>query len=714
MFKKNNESFYILLLILWPYLFLFPYTFELISVGNDFDLIYFSYKRYIAELLSSGVIPFWSPAEGTGLSLIFNPFSQYFYIPGWINYIIYFIKNNLSLHDYVVYTISAFSIYSLGIFFWLRSLKIDFWIAFTVSIVTVCSLKITETIRFPNAAHSAAWMPWILYGINLINKNFTLKNFLLIFLSNFFLVTAGYPYFIVYSLFLFIPYIVIFVPIVLKKRIFSKDNFLQYTKTSLPFISSYLLASPWLIKVKSFLKSLVDRTNANWEFATEHEFFWKDTLGSWIFPPASSAEGWYYFGIITTILIFFSLYIFFFKKKFFNEEKNLILYPLFFILFITYFSWGEHSIIFKWFWKYVPLIDSLRTWPRINIILLPFIALLLSVSIKQFYQVIKTKKNYINLLSNDNVKIFLFISLFIFILQITFIKLNFYNNEYWNFWQKKRFDYAIENLPYYISYFLQLYNGLIYIIFNFIILFIIIFVFFKKKIQINNLKIYVSIFVIMATTFELFALSNIQWSIIEWKTKIVKTEKPLDELKSAFISKRILGTVKGNQYFRDNKKFNINYPDNYGYDSHAKNFSTFFKRYNGEIIESIKPETINSVKKFYGLDEDAKKIFFTKSNYYIDINSFVQSSEKDELSSKFQYNFIIEKYDGNTLEINISTESNGYLSYIDNWDPDWVAFINNRQVNINKLFNSYKIIKIKKGFSNIKFQYKPWSSYKNF
>ena len=133
----------------------------------------------------------------------------------------------------------------------------------------------------------------------------------------------------------------------------------------------------------------------------------------------------------------------------------------------------------------------------------------------------------------------------------------------------------------------------------------------------------------MATTFELFALSNIQWSIIEWKTKIVITKKPLDELKSAFISKRILGTVKGNQYFRDNKKFNINYPDNYGYDSHAKNFSTFFKRYNGEIIENIKPETINSVKKFYGLDEEAKKIFFTKNNYYIDINNFVQSSEKD-------------------------------------------------------------------------------------
>ena len=117
-------------------------------------------------------------------------------------------KNDLTLHDYVIYTISAFSIYALGIFFWLRSLKIDFWIAFTVSIVTICSLKITETIRFPNAAHSAAWMPWILYGINLMIEENKKKSFLVIFFSNLFILTAGYPYFIVYSLFLFVPYII--------------------------------------------------------------------------------------------------------------------------------------------------------------------------------------------------------------------------------------------------------------------------------------------------------------------------------------------------------------------------------------------------------------------------------------------------------------------------------------------------------------------------
>ena len=41
----------IVIILLWPYFFLFPITFGLIAIGNDFDLIYFAYKRYIAEML---------------------------------------------------------------------------------------------------------------------------------------------------------------------------------------------------------------------------------------------------------------------------------------------------------------------------------------------------------------------------------------------------------------------------------------------------------------------------------------------------------------------------------------------------------------------------------------------------------------------------------------------------------------------------------------
>jgi hypothetical protein len=177
-------------------------------MGNDFDLIYFSYKRYIAEMLSEGIIPLWSPFDGNGFSLIFNPFAQYFYIPGWILYLIHFITKNLSLHTFLLYTIFAISIFSLGIFYWLKSLKIDQITAFFSALVIACSLKVTELLRFPNAAHAAAWIPWTLYGINLMISGNKKKSFFIIFFSNFFILTAGYPYFIIYSLFLFFPYII--------------------------------------------------------------------------------------------------------------------------------------------------------------------------------------------------------------------------------------------------------------------------------------------------------------------------------------------------------------------------------------------------------------------------------------------------------------------------------------------------------------------------
>ena len=33
-------------------------------MGNDFDIVYYSYKKYIFELLDEGVVPLWSPYEG--------------------------------------------------------------------------------------------------------------------------------------------------------------------------------------------------------------------------------------------------------------------------------------------------------------------------------------------------------------------------------------------------------------------------------------------------------------------------------------------------------------------------------------------------------------------------------------------------------------------------------------------------------------------------
>ena len=462
--SKNNIL--ILLILIWPYIYLFPLSFGFLAMGNDFDLIYFSYKRYIAEMLSAGVLPLWSPVEGNGISLIFNPFAQFFYIPGWILYLFHFLTKNLSLHFFLLYTIFAISIFCLGIFFWLKSFKINQSIAFFSALIIACSLKITELLRFPNAAHAAAWMPWVLYGINLMYEKKIKKSYFIIFFCNLFILTAGYPYFIIYSLFLFIPYI-IFIPFLfndLKNVNFIYKIFYFYFSIFLTFVFSYLLATPWLLKVREFTKNLVDRTEANWDFATNHTIYWKDTIGSWIFPSASSTEGWYYSGIIVSLIIFFGfLNIILNKKRIFYFDKKIFIYSVIFISLITYFSWGKHSYFFIWFWENIPLIDSLRTWARINIIIVPFVILLFAISLK--YLVIYFEEN-----NNSDLKkiirFFVGICIFIALVQFIFYSFDFQNQEYWNFWQKKRFDAAINILPTLLGNILKLYDGLIYIIFN--------------------------------------------------------------------------------------------------------------------------------------------------------------------------------------------------------------------------------------------------------
>ncbi len=703
-FFKNRILIFIILI--WPYIYLSPLTLGFLAVGNDFDLIYFSYKRYIAEMLSAGIIPLWSPVDGNGFSLIFNPFAQYFYLPGWTLYLIHFVTKNLSLYIFLLYTIFAISIFSLGIFYWLKSLKIDQSIAFFSVLIIACSLKVTELLRFPNAAHAVAWMPWILYGINLMMINDKKKSFLIIFFSNLFILTAGYPYFIVYSLFLFIPYIIV-TPFVFHNNDYLKNfykiiNF--YYLIFLAFLSSYLVALPWLLKVRDLMKSLVDRTENNWDFATEHTFYWKDTIGSWIFPSASSSEGWYYSGIIVSFIIFFGLVtILFNQKRIEYFDKRIFIYSIIFIFLITYFSWGKHSALFIWSWENIPLIGSLRTWPRINIIIVPFMILIFSISLKYLTIYFKEKnKDELKKILKLIVGIFIFIT----ILQFLFYFYEFQNKDYWDFWQKKRFDAAINFLPSLFGNILRLYDGLIYILFSIFSACFLIFVLYKENI-LNNLNFFYSI-ILLIVSLELFALSNLQWSIPEWKTKFYKMEKPLDKLRNGFTSSRIIDTVKGNEYFRDNRSFNVNYPDNYGYDKHAKNFSTYFQRYNGVKNNNISESDIKLVKFFYGASNEAKKIFLSNSLDHTNIVSFVTDSKSFEKENDFKIKVLIDEYDGNKLALEVMTKKAGWLSFIDNWDDGWVAFINGKKVPIYKLLDSYKSIQIKKGFSKVKFQYKPW------
>ena len=76
-----------------------------------------------------------------------------------------------------------------------------------------------------------------------------------------------------------------------------------------------------------------------------------------------------------------------------------------------------------------------------------------------------------------------------------------------------------------------------------------------------------------------------------------------------------------------------------------------------------------------------------------------------------EFSFELVKYNGDELIIVVNCSSDGWISFIDTWDSNWKVFIDEKEKNLEKLFNAYKSVKIKSGKSEIRFTYKPFNFY---
>ena len=337
--KKNIKS--ILILLIFPFIYLFPHTFQFIEMGNDFELLYYSYKKYIFEFLIVGHIPLWSPGEALGYSLVFNPFAQYFYPISWVLYLFAFFLGDLSKHLFLLYTIFGISIYAVGQYLWLKKLNIDQKHALISTIIICAGLKLTEILRFPNAIHTFCWFPWMLYGITIsFEKKKLLRPILIIFFSTLFILTAGYPYFILYGIFFFFSYFLFISFINFQKiigdNIENEKYFICVLKIIIPSTCALLIVLPWFFGIQEIMSITRDRNLEDIAFSTVISSGFVDHLGSWIYPPISQAETNYYLGAITSLLIAIYLISFFFKKKNSNFENYFCIF--FFIIFSFKFS----------------------------------------------------------------------------------------------------------------------------------------------------------------------------------------------------------------------------------------------------------------------------------------------------------------------------------------------------------------------------------------
>jgi hypothetical protein len=679
-------------IFLWPLIYLFhhilPINGQYTAVDNDFIVLYYKYKIYLLACLAKFKFPLWSPSEGAGFPFYINPFAQVFYPLNLPLVLWYKISGGYNPIDHQFFAIIGISIFALGIYKWLQLINKNTRAVILSTVIISVSFKITEILRFPNAVHTAAWYPWILYAITKIFKSQSFKDSVLAGITLVFSLicfcTGGYLYYVYYSQFLFVPYFLIFLIRPFRRYLFDIDS-IKWKNVICTFavcaVLAALVCGPYILGVKNLMSQTTDRTGKNFDYSTDYYIFnLTDTIGSLVYPPAAEAEGWYFFSV--TALLIILLYLFtkstskFPSDSYFSGEIAVKIFFVLWIGIISYISYGKYSYLFIFLWKYLPGFSSLRVWGRLSIILLPILAWLLSLAFNNFENLIsgagqvKSKsfhKRYRTILT------LILVYVIILFAQLYLILNKVYDHQ-WTDWFQNVWSYNVWFL----------YLGVP----AFAVILLILTV--GKKYALESSKILTIITSLLAiiAIFEMWPVGTHMWT---YEGKLLKERINLnvDMINQASFS-----------YPRINRKdsislspvFNVSVLPSWYFDRYVK----FLKEYSDDL----------QAREFLLGVTSKQKVFFSEAINHKTIRDFL----KDSLRYK-NHGYLL-SYTGDELEWKIDAPTAGYISFIDNWDSNWKVFVDGEEKKIELLFGTFKSVAVKEGEHHIKFIYKPGLLYR--
>ncbi|MSP41710.1 MAG: hypothetical protein EXR70_24765, partial [Deltaproteobacteria bacterium] len=602
---------YIIAVVVWPFIFLAPYTINNVSIGNDFGILYYVYKVYLLSMLDGGHFPLWSPTEGGGYPFFSSPFAQAFYPLNILYFAYYKLLGRFAPWDYQIWTIFGISIFGLGLFFWLRRLAVAAPVALVAVMISVISLKVAELLRFPNALHCAAWLPWLLYAATVATDARKAKFGATVFgAALVMLLTAGYPYYIVYALFL-IPAYVLAMAFASSRNLIigavpeNPSSFSRYAiHIGAAAACAGLLTFPWLRHMQVLIAQTVDRGTPKFDYATAYEFGPIQTLGSWIFPPASNMEGWYYFGIATTLLIAFYIISVLANFGVATRERWLCVLLVGWLAFVSYFAWGRESALFTWAWHHLPVFNQMRAWGRMNIIQVPIIALLLAKAINHFItlsdrQMVGGRKGFWMICA------MLILTLTSLCTQRYLIEQGWFDH-YWNFYFKHADPRFIARDSIYVTL-KEFFDERFFLVTSVSIGTVLSAFLLAARWKASGGSAVFLRSVLLLTVAEMFVVSNSQWVSRRHSVNARSLEIP-KMLVSEFSHPRSLPAIV--IMSREAPTFNLGLFHNWGFKRHADNYLKTMDYY-GQRLPEVSPSEFAAAERFYGADQNAQRLFFS-------------------------------------------------------------------------------------------------------
>ncbi len=718
-FRPGSGTIASLIVALWPFVYLASYLVTIMGLrlrpGNDFLVLYYRYKHYLLDVMATeGRIPLWSPSEAAGYPFFSNPFAAAFYPLNIPLAVFYRLVGGYSPYYHMVFTIAGLSIFSVGLHRWLRSLGTPLTASAFTAMAVGTSLRMTEILRLPNAVHAAAWIPWLLYGLTLATRSRgVLKGAALSAGSLAMLVTAGYPYYGYYLVFLVPPYLACLLIPRVRRAIAPAGEprarpVVALAASAGGIAAGALLCLPYLWKVKQLLSQTGDRTGRDFSFSTAHEWGVTDTLGSLVYPPAAMAEGWYFLGVANLVVM--TAFVVEAIRDRRTRPDDLVVVGtvgLWWAL-VTYITFGKHSLLFHVLWRWFPGFSSLRVWPRLNVVLLPLLAILLARAFAYLGSVLSATDGERpgragRVLAASSASYAAILALQVLLHGSGQV------NAYWTAYLDARAQgWPMEFQQIVASRLGALAAGVVAIAVSkawfllsgaagFAVLAMLLAVARRRALRQEA---------VAASLLLVFVMEVAPLGLRQWAGPGAPGDVRPRALQVRQAIRASLVTSRSWTYdtIQLRPPFSVGTVSNWYFGRYIQ----FLHRSSISPDRTPTPEEIRAtsgLERLMGL-VDGRRLFVTRQLDHATVQGFLDDASATE--SECGASVRVADYDGDRLEAIVATGCEAYLSFVDNWDPDWRARADGRDVAIELLFGTFKAVRVGPGTRRVEFAYVPF------
>jgi hypothetical protein len=658
-----------LLVLAWPFLFfwrrVWPVGGQYNVVGNDFQPWHYAPKAFLLDQLSSGRFPLWAPSESAGFPFYSNPHAQAFYPLNLLALAYQEAAGGYELIDHQRFTVLGCSILGLGCYGWLRSAGLDTRAALVASLLVPVSFKLAELIRFTSAVHTAAWFPWVLLALTLLFKDATLAGKARagagLCAALVLMVTAGYTYFPYFSIALFVPFTLLLIWPATAPDLLGGARAVRPAQAVAVGAAAVGVAAaacaPLLVKVAQLVAQADRRSGGGLAYSGQWGYAWLDTLGAFLFPPASRyTNGWLYASGVALLLAAAAI-----ASRSLSAALRACLAAWFVV--VTLITWGPASPLFQLLWRHVPGFDVLRAWPRINIVLVPLLALLVAHGYRRVESLAIDRATARDRERRGLAATIVAVAIVVGAVQLWLLRRGSSNHE----WSRIAPPHAAWLLV------AGLVAGALVLL--------------AWLARGGGRSVRAGLLgcaVVGVGTLDLAVVGPSLYDAAEpvrvaERRALHSTEWPM----RSFATRR--GRHPGLSL---GPRFSVRWVP---YWSFARTVRFM------EWSATQRPKAVN---RLLGL-RDGQKLFFSERIAHASVVDFIRDAGRSPAIVRPV------AYDGDTLHVDVATPAEGYLSFVDNWDPDWQAFVDSRPARLETLFGTFKSVRVPAGRHRVVFAYRP-------